>query len=124
MACQVTFLWFGVDMEKQTARIYLDDCVNLVGTLRKNMDAEAFKTITILRNRVTFCSEHLGEVGLFCLIGIGLGLKVEYLIANSFFSPISVSAKDLHTFSITDKKVKIAGNTFEVNIDIASLSEG
>ena len=111
-------------MQKQTARIYTDCNVNLVGTLRKNMDKEAYKQITILPNRVTFCSEHLGDVAQFCLIGIGLGLKVEYLIAQSFFAPISVSAKDLNTFSITEKKVKIAGNTFECTFDIAKLIEG
>ena len=111
-------------MQKQTARIYLDDCVNLVGTLRANMDKDAFKEVTILPNRVTFCSDHLGNVAQFCLIGIGLGLKVEYLIANTFFAPISVSAKDFHTFSIADKKVRIAGMSYEVNFGIVSLSEG
>ena len=111
-------------MQKQTARIYLDECVNLVGTLRANMDEDAFKQVTILPNRVTFCSEHLGNVAQFCLIGIGLGLKVEYLIAQSFFAPISVSAKDFDTFSISEKKVKIAGSTFVCNFDVAPLSDG
>ena len=109
-------------MEKQIARIYLDENVNLIGTLQKNLSKEEFNNVSILPNRVTMCSENKGEVSAFCLIGITLGLKVEYLIANSFFSPISVSYKDMNKVEIKENTAHISGSSFSFDFDIVKLS--
>jgi len=82
------------------------------------MQKEEFDKITILNNRLVLCTEHLGELGAFCLVGIALGLKVEYLIANSFFSPINVSWKDIFKWEVNGKKYEIIGAGFSISFEV------